>query len=387
MVFSWPASNGILPNRTLEAVFSIGNLAKCYLEAVFSTGNLLKCYLEAVAPKVKTNHFRNVSGIGLGGQERGVGEGERNLSGRSGGWGGAGGFAPKVKNNHLQETILPVALQLKTHHFEKKINAGQMDFGVLFLWWSDWLLGAFFVVVRLTLGCFFCGGQIDFWVLFFVVPLFNREEPRGWKRKIFQEVLFLQCFFCGSQLCFFGADLIYVEYSLLLGLAWGLNFSWVSATWFQIFGAVFNRDFVEVRWTLGCFFCGCQTDFGVLFCGGQMDFGVLFLVVPLFNREEPRGWGVGVWLGSGGIMCCVSEWWCGWLWRKGWGVGVWLGSGGIMCCVSGVWEWRNHVLCDGSVLDLYFLLGVGRCGLEWWLQFWGWWVLALWSSGIMASNS
>ena len=34
---------------------------------------------------------------------------------------------------------------------------------------------------------------------------------------------------------------------------------------------------------------------------------------------------VGVWeceWGSGGIMGCVSEWWCGWLWGKGWGVGV-----------------------------------------------------------------
>ena len=37
---------------------------------------------------------------------------------------------------------------------------------MLFLWGSDGLCGAFFVRVRWTLGCFFCGGQMDFAVIF-----------------------------------------------------------------------------------------------------------------------------------------------------------------------------------------------------------------------------
>ena len=118
---------------------------------------------------------------------------------------------------------------------------GQMDFAVLFLWGSDGLWGAFFVGVRWTLGCFFCGGQMDFGVLFL----------------------------------------------------WGSDGLW-------------GAFFVGVRWTLGCFFLLClfstkATDglgkknlagslvFGVLFlwgsdglcgsffCGGEMDFEVLFL--------------------------------------------------------------------------------------------------------------
>ena len=88
-----------------------------------------------------------------------------------------------------------------------------MDFGVLFLWGSDGLCGAFFVGVRWTLGCFFCGGQMDFGVLFFL---------------------------------------------------WGSDGLW-------------GAFFVGVRWTLGCFFCG-----------GQMDFGVLFFAVPVFNRGNGR---------------------------------------------------------------------------------------------------
>ena len=52
-----------------------------------------------------------------------------------------------------------------------------------------------------------------------------------------------------------------------------------------------------------------------------------------------------------------------------------------LCCLLGVgrcgpdwglqfWCWWGWVAAVGlEVLDLCFLLGVGRCGLEWWLHF------------------
>ena len=70
-----------------------------------------------------------------------------------------------------------------------------MDFGVLFLWGSDGLWGAFFVGVRWTLGCFS------------LLCLFSTEATDGLGKKILQEVLFLGCFFCGGQLCFFEKSL------------------------------------------------------------------------------------------------------------------------------------------------------------------------------------
>ena len=65
-----------------------------------------------------------------------------------------------------------------------------MDFGVLFLWGSDGLWGAFFVGVRWTLGCFF------------LLCLFSTEGTDGLGKKFLQEVLFLGCFFCGGQMDF-----------------------------------------------------------------------------------------------------------------------------------------------------------------------------------------
>ena len=43
---------------------------------------------------------------------------------------------------------------------------------------------------------------------------------------------------------------------------------------------------------------------------------MVFLNGAVGGSEEK----VGVWKcewGSGGIMGCVSEWWCGWLWGRG----------------------------------------------------------------------
>ena len=89
-----------------------------------------------------------------------------------------------------------------------------MDFEVLFLWGSDGLWGAFFVGVRWTLGCFFCGGQMDFGVL-----------------------------------CLVG-----------------------------------------VRWTLGCFFCGGQMDFGVPFLWGSDGLWGAFFCCACFQPRQPTGW-------------------------------------------------------------------------------------------------
>ena len=100
--------------------------------------------------------------------------------------------------------------------------------GCFFLWGSDGLWGAFFVGVRWTLGCFFCGGQMDFGVLFFAVPVFNRGNRRAGKKNL-----------AGS-------------------LVFGVLFLWWSDG------------------LCGSFFCGGQMDFGVLFCGGQMDFAMFF---------------------------------------------------------------------------------------------------------------
>ena len=106
---------------------------------------------------------------------------------------------------------------------------GQMDFGVLFLWGSDGLWGAFFVGVRWTLGCFFCGGQMDFGVLFFAAPVFNRSNRRAGKKNLAGSLVF-------GVLLLWGSD----------GLC-------------------------------GSFFCGGQMDFAVLFLWGSDDFAVLFL--------------------------------------------------------------------------------------------------------------
>ena len=135
-----------------------------------------------------------------------------------------------------------------------------MDFGVLFLWGSDGLWGAFFVGVRWTLRCFFCRGQT------------------------------LRCFFCRGQMDFAGGG--QMDFAVLF--LWGSD-------------GLCGAFFVGVRWTLRCFFCGGQMDFGALFlsgsdglwgaffvgvrctlrcffCGCEMDFAVLFFV-PVLNRQ------------------------------------------------------------------------------------------------------
>ena len=129
---------------------------------------------------------------------------------------------------------------------------GQMDFGVLFLWGSDGLWGAFFVVVRWTLGCFFCGGQMDFGVLF----LWGSDGLWG---AFFVGVrCTLGCFFCGGQMDF------------------GVLFLWGS-------DGLWGAFFVGVRWTLGCFFLlrlfsTEGTDgLGKKNLAGSLVFGVLFL--------------------------------------------------------------------------------------------------------------
>ena len=98
-----------------------------------------------------------------------------------------------------------------------------MDFGVLFLWGSDGLCGAFFVGVRWTLGCFVCGGQMDFGVLF----LWGSDGLWG---AFFVGVRWtLPCFFCGGQM----------DFAVLF--LWGSDGLW-------------GAFFVGVRWTLRCFF-------------------------------------------------------------------------------------------------------------------------------------
>ena len=138
---------------------------------------------------------------------------------------------------------------------------GQMDFGVLFLWGSDGLWGAFFVGVRWTLGCFFCGGQMDFgvlflwgsdglWGVFFCCACFQPRQPTGWEKKILQEVLFLGCFFCGGQMDF--------AVPFFVGVRWTLGCFFVGVRCFfcgcqmdfavLFFVPVLNRQGFHFRW-------------------------------------------------------------------------------------------------------------------------------------------
>ena len=74
------------------------------------------------------------------------------------GWAGVGS---ESKTNHLQETFFRIGFTIKNKSFLEELFW-------IFLEGSNGLCGAFFVGVRWTLGCFFCGGQMDFGVLFFV---------------------------------------------------------------------------------------------------------------------------------------------------------------------------------------------------------------------------